>query len=175
MNDLIVYGSLMHPAELEGHCKGMRTWPVRVRGYRRSFSQEPSWRPGDGIERGVLTVRTSAGDWFNAILVEGCDAGRGQLDDRERGYARETLRRASVESYGDTIPGLSSRQITLYIGRPEKRNESLLPNREYLGICTDAAEGWGREFAADFMRTTFVGTTTLEEYMQGAGSQVVTE
>jgi cation transport regulator ChaC len=176
---LLAYGSLMHPAELARHCTGTRSVPVRVQGFRRSFSQEPSWRNGEGAERGVLTVRRSASDWLNAILVSGsrtdalrdvdCGSGDGALrsiDQRERGYTRVVVPLADVEPYATHEIDPLITEIGLYIGRDEKWNDELMPNRAYLKLCIEAAGLWGSEFAGDFLRTTYSGSITIEDFVR---------
>ena len=167
MTGLVAYGSLMHPDELARHCARAHSIPVRVRGFRRSFAQEPSWRAGAGDERGVLTVRPSDTDWFNGILICGADAAElGSLAERERGYDCAAVRIADIEPYAtEQIPG-GATEIRLYIGRDENWNAALLPNRAYLKLCIDAARAWGEEFARDFMRTTHVGEMTLQEFSE---------
>jgi cation transport regulator ChaC len=170
MMGLLAYGSLMHPDELAGHLdRGDLITPVHVRGFKRSFCQEPSWRTGEADERGVLTVRPSASDWFNAILVCGWQAEVFEvLDHRERGYIRQTVSSSSVEPYLKTDALQKVREINVYTGREEKWNDVLLPNPEYLKICTDAAAHWGEEFLHDFLATTYVGPKCLRDFTLGA-------
>lgn len=164
MIGLLAYGSLMHPAELAHHCTETRSVPVRVRGFRRSFSQEPSWRAGSGLERGVLTVHESRQHWFNGVLICGSDADAlRSIDRRERGYVRAIVPLESVEAYSPHDIEPLIHEVALYTGREEKWNETLLPNRAYLKLCIEAAERWGSEFATDFLRTTHVGGSTLED------------
>lgn len=165
MTGLLAYGSLMHPEELARHCTSTRSVPVRVRGFRRSFSQEPSWRAGAGIRRGVLTVRPSEFDWFNAILICGSDADAlRSIDRRERGYTRVRVPLPNVEPYATYDLHELIDDIGLYTGRDGKWNDGLLPNPDYLKLCIEAAERWGSDFAADFLRTTYVGGRTLEDF-----------
>lgn len=162
---VVAYGSLMHPDELARHCAGMGSVPVRVRGYRRSFSQEPSWRRGAGMERGVLTVRRSSRDWFNAILVCGPDArALASLDHRERGYTRIGVPPTDLEPYANRVAA-PAREIFVYTGRDDRWNDRLLPNRDYLRICIEASQRWGPEFADDFLRSTHVGREALYAFM----------
>lgn len=161
----------MHPDELAKHCAQPESKPVRVRGFRRSFSQEPSWRAGDGIERGVLTVRRSERDWFNGILIRGSDVpALRSIDRRERGYTRVVVPVPGVTPYGmhgtEELDELD--EISLYAGRDEKWNAELLPNPTYLDLCIEAAQHWGREFANDFLRTTYVGARTLDDFISAA-------
>ena len=165
---MLVYGSLMHPAELAGHCAHTESVSVRVRGYRRSFSQEPSWRAGDGIRRGVLTVRRSERDWFNGILIRGSDvAAIRSIDRRERGYTRVMVPVRDVVPYARREEGVlhALDEIGLYIGRDDKRNDELLPNPAYLNLCIEAATLWGSEFSSDFLHTTHVGDRTLAAFI----------
>jgi hypothetical protein len=185
---LLAYGSLMHPDELAKHHIRSRSVPVRVQGFRRSFSQEPSWRTGEGVERAVLTVRRSASDWFNAILFCGigddahpsiddddahgsvhdgsADSALRSIDRRERGYTRVVVPVEDVEPYATYEVDALIDEIGLYTGRDEKWNDELLPNRAYLNLCVEAAMRWGNGFARDFLRTTHAGDSTLEELIR---------
>jgi cation transport regulator ChaC len=162
---VLAYGSLMHPDEHYDH--RIRDWPlvpVRVLGFRRSFSQVPTWRSGSPAERGVLTIRPSAADWFNAIMICGWDPRALKLlDHRERGYTRRTLPESALDPYLEQNPLEAVREVNVYVGREEKRNDALQPNAEYLELCAEAASRWGEEFLEDFLSTTYVGGTTLHE------------
>lgn len=148
----------MHPAELARH--GLAEHPatlVRLRGFRRSFCQEPSWRRSDSAARGVLTVRREAGCWLNGLLIQDLRPGAlPALDRRERGYVRTPLAADALEPYepgADLGPG----QPIVYLGREEKFNAGILPNEEYLGICATGAGRWGPSFLRDFLLSTHLG------------------
>lgn len=169
MHALLAYGSLIHPDELARH--GLHRHPcapVRVRGYRRSFCQEPSWRRGRAEERAVLTVRPLRGAWFNAVLVQGFDAAiLPELDERERGYTRVRVEGAHLEPYPSASLG-DCGEVHLYTGRSEKYNERILPHDDYLALCVEGARRWGRAFLDDFLRSTYVqGRTPLRDHAPG--------
>lgn len=176
MAGLLVYGSLMHPDELAPHvARDRRVVPVRAQGFRRSFEQEPSWRKGEVGKRGVLTVRPSPGHWINGVVVQGYDArDLRSLDQRERGYTRESVPVTAVEPYpplretGPASDRLSAStpiddEIAIYVGRNELLNPDLLPNPAYLELCVEAARRLGAEFLDDFLATTFVGSRVLAD------------
>jgi hypothetical protein len=162
---LLVYGSLMHPESMADELgDAVAAVPVRVRGYRRSFCQEPSWRRGSGDRRGVLTVQPCAGSWFSGILVRGLDADAfRKLDGRERGYHRVPVDLSAVEPYEPALELAPIDRIEIYRGRPEKRRPGLLPNLRYLRLCRDAAARWGQRFLEDFLATTHVGSSPLRD------------
>lgn len=169
MPAFVAYGSLMDPDELAQHCRGadVDLLRVRVRGFRRSFSQEPSWRTGAGAERGVLTVQPSRGDWFNGILVSDAAADvLRSLDYRERGYSRQAVSATHIEAYDPEDSARITAAVVVYAGIPDKYNDALLPNSAYLKLCTDAAAHWGSDFARDFLLTTFVRDATLDDFMR---------
>ncbi len=186
MAALLVYGSLMHPAERAAHVARDRpVVPVRVRGFRRSFEQEPSWRKGGGDGRGVLTVRRSPDRWLNAVLIRGYDESElTSLDHRERGYTREPVPAAAVEPYAtgdpaaagdagapaDGHPGVArfeDEEIVVYVGRDSLRNKELRPNPAYLALYVEAARRLGPEFLDNFLATTFVGSIALADRGHG--------
>jgi len=159
----------MKPGELARQLGGaVLPVPVRVRGYRRSFCQEPSWRTGAAERRGVLTVRPSGEGWINAVLVCGCDpAGFRTLDHRERGYRRARVVRSAIEPYASAPELDDMDRISIYRGRSEKWNPELLPNPDYLDLCIGAAEQWGEAFLEDFLATTRVGDVPLRTLRRG--------
>lgn len=145
----------MHPAELARHGLGLAdTTPVRLRGFRRSFCQEPSWRASGSAARGVLTVRPAEGCWLNGLLIHGLDgAAIDALDQRERGYVRTALAFDALEPY-DWGAGMGPEQPVAYLGREEKFNTAILPNEEYMGICVAGAARLGAGFLRDFLLST---------------------
>lgn len=174
MHALLVYGSLMHPKELARHrLSENAAVPVRVRGYRRSFCQEPSWRVGSAGERGVLTVHPSEDAWFNGVMVCGLDTAVFEsLDERERGYGRIHVPASRLALYPGAEDPPRCRNLYLYTGRSEKYNASLLPNSAYLALCTEAASRWGTDFLDDFLSTTFIqGRTPLRSYDRSPGGR----
>lgn len=118
MIGLLAYGSLMHPDELvEYRAHDSPLVPVRVRGFRRSFCQEPSWRTRDVNERAVLTLRSSTSHWCNAIVVCGLKAeALALLDHRERGYLRQTLPASFLEPYAGKEGLKTIEEVHVYTG-----------------------------------------------------------
>lgn len=185
MTAIIVYGSLINPEQL--HQKPhlfARAYPVFVKGYRRVFTQEPSWRGGDDKHRAVLNVIKADKDGFNGLLVrlqDGSDFH--QLDERERGYNRIAITQAQlapftpVSSIGKSGPMLAggifsepvfSEPTFMYVGKPEKQNDDILPNKNYLELCLCGAKYWGEDFHEQFLQTTYVRDLTLKLFLQKA-------
>ncbi len=167
MSGLIAYGSLMSVAELERHgfrCAG--ACPVTVLGFRRSFSQEPSWRKGAGNRRGVLTVSPRRHASMNAILVSGVSKSAfAAFGHRERGYDPVRVPMRQVQPFGDVRTDLvDPEKLFIYVGKPHKLNRELEPNRAYLELCLNAARDWGEAFLEVFRKTTFVSGAPLSEY-----------
>ena len=173
MAALLTYGSLMDPDEVAKHpVRPGAVAPVRVQGFRRGFQQEPAWRRGSGLERGVLTVRASPRDWFNGVLLSGLDPDvLIALDERERGYVRVRVALDRLATYdGAALPLGEDAEVYVYAGRAERYDETLLPNPRYLALCLAAAARWGEPFRRDFLATTFVGAgVPLGEHLRAAG------
>lgn len=171
---IVAYGSLIDPALIDPvQCARSyplaRAYPVVVSGYRRTFNQEPSWRKGDNQHRAVLNVMHSDGECFNGVLIElpkGTDFC--QLDKRERGYNRIPIDPSRITYLADgsclAYAG-SLEQIYLYVGKPSKRNNNILPNKDYLNLCLRGARRWGEDFYARFLQTTYVGESTLNTFL----------
>lgn len=202
MAAIIVYGSLINPEQL--HQKPhlfARAYPIFVKGYRRVFNQEPSWRKGDDKHRAVLNVMKSDQDGFNGLLVrlqDGSDFH--QLDERERGYNRIAITQAQLAPFvpmpdmgksdtsksdlgksdtskselvlaegrfpeGVCSEAILSDPIFIYVGKPEKQNDDILPNKTYLELCFRGAKHWGEAFKEQFLQTTYVGDLTLKTFL----------
>ena len=166
MPGLIAYGSLMSVAELNRQrFPSIDPAPITVTGFRRSFSQEPSWRQGSGKHRGVLTVAMNAEASFNAILISKVsESDLTTLDHRERGYDRVSVQPSLIRAFGGGQRISDQDEAFLYIGKRERFNSDLKPNADYLNLCVTAARDWGQEFRAAFLRSTFVSETQLIEY-----------
>ncbi len=175
MSAIIAYGSLINPAQLCASYPLTASYPVVVSGYRRAFNQEPSWRKGDAQRRAVLNAVPSNNDCFNALLInlQGGSDFR-ELDKREKGYDRtlvDSSRIARIDSihrplYSESSFRLSSEQIYLYVGKPDKRNNDILPNEDYLTLCLHGARYWGKAFYKQFLQTTYVGSSPLNAFLQ---------
>ncbi|MEO0771033.1 MAG: gamma-glutamylcyclotransferase family protein [Cyanobacteria bacterium J06649_4] len=173
MTAIIVYGSLLNQAQL---CRATRlsssAIPVFVKGYRRLFNQEPSWRKGDNKHRAVLNIIRSEKDDFNGLLVRvRADSDFHQLDERERGYDRIEVSYSQLESLMATPSLIESGPIYTYRGKPEKQNDDILPNASYLELCLRGAQSWGEEswgedFYEQFLQTTYVGRLPLKAFLQ---------
>ncbi len=163
---LIVYGSLINRSELEkGGFPLGSTCPVVVQGFKRVFSQEPSWRSGQGEQRAVLNAISSEQHWLNALLISDLEEGfLADLDKREKGYDRIWV----VPSYirdrrlNHTIP----QDVYIHIGDADKQSDAILPNTLYLGLCLEGARQWGEDFYDAFLASTFVrDNVPLREYI----------
>lgn len=165
MTNLIVYGSLMSAGEVERlQLVAIEMHAVSVAGFRRSFSQEPSWRQGVGNQRGVLTVELEETAWLNAVLLTGVsDSATKMIEKRECGYERTCVSTNSICTFNDGQAVMPHVEASLFVGRPNLFNSQLQPNPEYLRLCLDAAREWGEEFFDQFCRTTFIGETSLAE------------
>ena len=164
MSSLIVYGSLINNNEISKHqFNDVSLIPIKVRGYKRAFNQEPSWRQGKGKHIAVLNVMKVPNYWFNAILIGKIqDCLFTELDIRERGYNRYSVSSEAITAYDSKIR--LSDHVYIYLGKSEKRNDSILPNPDYLGVCLDGAKQWGLEFYADFLETTYIQKEKLRSY-----------
>ncbi len=166
MATIVVYGSLINQNQLQKMTILAEACPVLVKGYKRVFNQEPSWRKGYGEHRAVLSAMLSAEDCFNGLLV-GIQDDRDfhMLDERESGYDRTEIARSQLSCFIDTSCSLQSEPIYIYLGKPSKRNDDILPNKSYLDLCLRGAKHWGETFYDQFLQTTHVGTRTLKMYL----------
>ncbi len=151
--NLIVYGSLLNPKELEKHSINMdRVEFVKIKGYRRVFNQEPSWRKIDSNYRAVMNVEKEKDSWFNGLVIKGLTKEYiDDLDQRERGYDRVDIRKADVVTY----KGKNIDKCIVYVGKKGKQNNNILPNKEYFKICLDGAKSHFGDFYIDYVSTTY--------------------
>lgn len=167
---VIGYGSILAPTEIDlvlTACED-RVVPVKVDGFKRVFNQEASWRDVDGPERGVLNVVRDDDHWFNGVLL--ADLDREEFEryrERERGYRLIEVEREAIDPY-DTGDGLILTELELVlIATGKKPRDAIEPIGEYLDLCLEGAETWGREFEEDFRTTTEMVTgETLRRYLQ---------
>lgn len=173
MSRILAYGSLMSAAERKPlGIRRLHAYPVMVSGFRRSFSQEPSWRRGVGNHRGVLTVYPDDQASMNAVLVTDVPgAALAVLDERERGYDRVLVRSERIRPFGDAKPGVEPSDAFIYVGKPHQLDPELQPNVDYLRLCVQAAGEWGEAFLEAFQRTTFVSDAPLAEVSEAAPSR----
>ena len=151
MNNLIVYGSLLHPDELLKHNITLsQVEYVKVQGFRRVFNQEPSYRLVDSINRAVLNIEACKTSWFNALLIKGLSQGYfKELDEREKGYNRLLVNATSYQ-------GVLFQEVLIYMGKVHLKNSTILPNLAYLDLCKEGAKQHGEIFYNDFINTTYV-------------------
>ena len=161
MDALIVYGSLINKSELEkGGFPLDSTRPVVVRGFKRMFCQEPSWRPDRGEQRAVLNVVSSEHHWLNALLISGLNNDfLANLDKREKGYNRIKVASSCLRGYRP-LPK-APQNIYTHVGKADKQSDSILPNDLYLSICLEGARQWGEDFYNEFLDSTFVKDDVL--------------
>jgi hypothetical protein len=150
----IVYGSLLHPDELKKqHIDIDRVEFVKVKGFRRVFNQEPSWRLVEANERAVMNIEPDPEGWFNALAIKGLSEEHiEELDHRERGYDRINLADGDVVTYG----GKMLKECFVYKGKSGKQSDTIDPNPEYFEICLRGAQAHFDRFYRDYISTTYM-------------------
>lgn len=151
--NLIAYGSLINKEELSKEGISLLDIElVRVFSFKRVFNQEPSYRFVDSLNRAVLNIQNDELSWFNAIVIKNLSNDYFEaLDKREKGYNRIYLKDSEVKNYNNIqIPN-----CIIYQGKSNKQNYEILPNFDYLKICLNGAEQFGKEFLNEFLQTTY--------------------
>lgn len=172
MNALIVYGSLINESELIQYGFPLDgTYPVIVQGFKRVFSQEPSWRADQGENRAVLNVISSEHHWLNALLISGLnDSFLVDVDEREKGYDRIRVAPSSLRAYHPHHTAPTPQNIYIHSGQTDKQSDSILPNPSYLDTCLEGAKRWGEDFYTDFLDSTFISNDIpLRTYIEQTG------
>jgi hypothetical protein len=153
MYNLIVYGSLLHKDELAKHGISLESIElVKVQGFKRIFNQEPSWRSAESEYRAVLNVEKNPNHWFNAIVIK--DLTQEYIDDldiRERGYDRVSIKDGDVVSYDGKV----IKECIVYCGKEGKQNDKIYPNVDYYELCLNGANSHLVNFFADYVKTTY--------------------
>ena len=118
MSYLLVYGSLIHPCEMQKKDYPIsRPTPVWIDGYKRVFNQEPSWRPSTGMKRAVLSVTQEPGKRINAVIFHvDKQSNFSSLDDREKGYKRVEVQQNQVSCFLKKDIILFDKPIYIYKG-----------------------------------------------------------
>ena len=169
MLGIIAYGSLINPQEIKNQREcSCHAVPIRLETFKRSFTQQPAWRDNSGTHSAVLNAQTSEQNWLNAICFCYPEFDFKTLDKRERGYSRTSVTVDKINSYrGHHLPKL--KEVFIYLGKKDYRNDNLLPNPDYLNICTVGAKTWGENFYRDFLNTTYINSgILLRDYLSTA-------
>lgn len=163
---LVTYGSLINKNELLNNDIDILDYkPIILNGFKREFSQEPSWRKSTSINRAVLNTKEDSNHFINALLIDIYIKDIEVLDKREIGYNRLKVDRNSIEFKYDLIENIKQNDIFIYTGKPEKYNNLILPNLDYMNICIQGANSWGDVFYNDFIKSTFVQDEALEDFI----------
>lgn len=164
---LLVYGSLINKNQLlNNDIKILKYTPVLVNGFKREFTQEPSWRKSTSINRAVLNVKENDQYSTNALLIDIYKDDIKVLDKREIGYNRLKVSSDKIEFKYDLITKIKNKDVFIYTGKEEKYNNLILPNLEYMDICLKGAENWNQSFYKDFINNTFVQDEVLKYFIK---------
>ena len=160
---LLVYGSLINKDELKKENISLENCiPVKVKDLKREFTQEPTFRKIDSINRAVLSVKENPDSFINAILINKVKRTHIEnLDIRESGYYKYEVSLEKID-FKYTNNSIELDEVYIYMGKKEKRNEEILPHLDYLQLCLHGAKDWGEEFYKDFIKTTFVQNEALK-------------
>ena len=161
MLGIVVYGSLINLQETETQMPpSKQIIPIRLESFKRSFNQRPAWRESTSEHSAVLNVERSEQDWLNAVCYCYSDFDFTALDARERGYSRTTIEPDQINCYlGHKLPKIE--KISIYLGKKEYKNNTILPNPDYLNTCLLGTQRWGDEFFHDFLDTTHINNGIL--------------
>lgn len=153
MKNLIVYGSLLNKKELlNENISISKVELVKVYGYKRVFTQEPSYRLLKSINRAVLNIQEEKNIWFNALVIKNLSKEYlEKLDIRESGYEKIYLDEKQVISYNNEFIS----DCIVYKGKKQKQSSEIFPNNNYFDICLEGAKSFGEEFLNDFLKSTY--------------------
>jgi hypothetical protein len=166
MLGIIAYGSLINRQEIKGQREEPeQAIPIKLENFKRSFNQQPAWRENRGRDSAVLNVEPAEQEWLNGICFCYPKFDFKTLDSRERGYCRTSVTVDRISSYrGHHLPEM--KEIFIYLGKKDYRNNNLLPNPDYLNICIVGAKTWGEDFYRDFLNTTYLNSgIVLRDYL----------
>lgn len=161
--NLFVYGSLMHPDEMEEMFgKNIKYLKAKLDGYVRDFSKKSySWGKEDEIV-GVLGLQKSDEEWCNGLVIKNIDE-----EKLNKYYLRETG--MSISEYRENDSGYKIKEINIDrfdVGIDNNTNcvtTSVISERlekpntdeEYLNLCYKAAKKHGDEFYNNFKNSTY--------------------
>lgn len=154
---LLVYGSLLAPAELRelGTDAVGRAVPVRVDGLRRVLNQETSWRSDHERERAVCNVVRDPDGWLNGLVLP--DVSRAtftEFRERESWYRILEVPLPDVEPYRDAAEAALEATDVLLTTTGTETDDDIEPVPEYVDLCVEGAAEWTATFREDFLRTT---------------------
>jgi len=131
----------------------------KLSGYRRVFDVE-SYNLKDS-ETGIFACALNLSEDENIDVF-------GALFDIPEDSFQELAKRET--RYGDVKIKLESgKSATTFIAENHDRYNYVLNNKtqdEYLKICLDAAKSYGDEFLDNFLDSTYIGETTLRDWIK---------
>jgi len=153
MNGILTYGSLIHPAEIKMINPEASYIPVKLDGYKRYIGKKSKRKSVDS-KRGVFTVKQDDDYWCNGLLIYPINEEYfNSFDTREYGYNKNKLDMNKIKPYGNY--SLPEELESVYIAIAKEPNQDLKPVPSYVDLCIEGARQHTREFATDFLLTTY--------------------
>ncbi len=170
---LLVYGSLLHPEEIDTVFGPLseEPIPVRVEGFRRVFNKYVSerLRKPRGNCAAVLNLRRRESSWFNGLLIQFVSpVGLNKYASRERAYRITRIPEKSIRRHGRTgrpTPDSLNAYYTCLLEEGDDLSDRIEPIPSYLDLCLEGARSWGTDFEEDFLRSTWTRNTRLRDYL----------
>jgi hypothetical protein len=167
---ILIYGSLLHPEELERLLVNSEKelFRVQVNGYERRFSMPiTDYHDNEDYSgRGALNLHSNPERWMNGILVGPLKLeGLRRYATRERCYSLAEIAPSNLNFYStERSARLTYEKYYTPVLR-EGHDKSLRPHPEYLDLCLEGARNWSDDFYGDFLKSTYVEKQTLKDYL----------
>lgn len=148
-NCVFGYGSLISRESRQKTGQSVKAVPVVLDGFKREWN-----KPSEKSKMSALGISKLDGVRCNGVIVEIPDGELVKFDMRERGYDRVDINRDSV----NVLPGfnLPDGNLWAYVPKsPEKPSREFPIRQSYLDVILSGCLDFGRNFAEDFIQTTF--------------------
>lgn len=154
---LVGYGSYLDPEEVRTVVNGeFLSYRGRVAGFMRVFNlPHGSYRyPIKGNLKGVMNVIPRPDQHMNVSLIAIPNEESWERVEKREGKMYDKV---EVEVFlTDERYNRERIMATMFVGKPDRINESIYPLPEYYKICRNAAENLGDSFLEEYLETTFM-------------------
>lgn len=156
------YGSLINESSLKKTCENAKIlYPAKLYGFIRVFNIPSAVRFCTRANKPCAALNAEKSEWneyINGVCIQIPKDDLDKLLKREEGYE---LVQVDIEHFNEpkTQRVFMFRSLHFesydYIWNSDEQ-------KEYLSICEEGCKIFGNEFLKEFRKTTFIGTTSLE-------------
>lgn len=156
------YGSLINENSLKKTCSNAKIlYPAKLYGFVRVFNIPSAIRFCSLANKPCAALNAEKSEWneyINGVCIEIPKTDFQKLLEREKGYE---LVQVDIEHFVEE----KTQRVFMFRSLHFESYDYIwnsIEQKEYLQICEEGCKKFGEEFLREFRKTTFIGTSTLE-------------